>query len=68
MAQAHRPEEIAATTSPTQLLDTLFEAWDLGVAELEEPGPEELLDDEEITPPCTTAGAVLIVVFLAAFM
>jgi hypothetical protein len=66
---------MAPTTKLTQLLGTLFEAWDLVVAELDEAEPVELvepLDDglwlELTTPPCTTAGAVLIVVFLAAFM
>lgn len=65
---------MAPTTTPTQLLDTLFEAWDdLVVAELEGEEPVELLADEEVwlepgptTPPCTTAGAVLVLVFLAA--
>jgi len=72
MAQAHRPEKMVPTTKLTQFLDTLFEAWDLVVAELEGAEPVELLDGgfwlELITPPCTTAGAVLTVVPLAAFM
>jgi hypothetical protein len=69
---------MAPTTKLTQLLGTLFEAWDLVVAELEEAEPLEPvellepLDDglwlELTTPPCTTAGAVLVAVFLAAFM
>jgi len=72
---AHRPEKTAPTTTPTQLLDTLFEAWDLVVAELEEEEPVEVLDDDEVwleleltTPPCTAAGAVLVLEFLAKFL
>jgi len=67
---------MAPTTTPTQLLDTLFEAWDLGVAEFEGEEPVEVLDDDDevwlepelTTPPCTAAGAILVVVFLAAIL